>query len=70
MRERQSSTTFPDRKQADRFCALVDAFGPVEALAKAGIADTGLAMSALTVTEYLERHIATLSGVERRTISD
>ncbi len=27
-------------------------------------------MSALTVTEYLERHIASLSGVERRTISD
>lgn len=67
---RQSSTSFADRKQADRFCALVDALGPVEALAKAGIADTKLPMSSLTVTEFLERHIASLSGVERKTITE
>lgn len=67
---RQSQTSFPDRKQADKFCALVDAFGPVEALAKAGIADTKPAMSALTVAEYLERHIGSLSGVERKTITE
>ncbi len=67
---RQSQTSFPDRKQADKFCALVDAFGPVEALAKAGIADTRSAMSKLTVAEFLQRHIASLSGVGRRTISD
>lgn len=67
---RQSSTTFEDRKEAERFRALVDAFGPVEALAKAGIADTKPAMSALTVAEYLIRHIASLSGVERKTITE
>lgn len=67
---RQSSTTFEDRKKAERFRALVDAFGPVEALAKAGIADTKPAMSALTVAEYLNRHIASLSGVERKTITE
>lgn len=67
---RQSSVTFSDKKEADRFCALVDAFGPIEALAKAGISDTRPAMSQLTVTEYLQRHIGGLSGVERRTITD
>jgi integrase len=67
---RQSSTTFEGRKEAEKFRALVDAFGPVEALAKAGIADTKPAMSALTVAEYLTQHIASLSGVERKTITE
>lgn len=67
---RQSSTSFPTEQQAGRFCALVDALGPVEALAKAGIADTKPAMSKLTVTEYLTQHIAGLSGVERKTITE
>lgn len=67
---RQSQTSFPDQKQADRFCALVDAFGPVEALAKAGISDTAPAMSKWTVTEFLTQHIASLSGVERKTITE
>jgi len=67
---RQSQTSFPDKKQADRFCALVDALGPVEALAKAGISDAKPAMAAHTVTEYLKRHIASLSGVERKKITE
>lgn len=69
-RGRQSSTSFPDRKQADRFCALANALGPVEALAKAGISDTKLVLTKLTVTEYLAKHIASLSGVERKTITE
>ena len=48
---RQSSTSFPERGQAEKFCALVDAFGPEQALAKAGISDTAQAMSALTVSD-------------------
>jgi integrase len=68
---RQSSTSFRDERQAKKFSALVDAFGPEKALEKAGIADTPQrTMSALTVSEYLTQHIANLSGVERRTITD
>lgn len=68
---RQSSTSFPDAKQASRFCALVDAFGPAEALAKAGIADTArLGVSGLTVEEFLNRHIDGLSGIEKKTITE
>lgn len=67
---RQSSTSFPDERQAKRFCALVDSFGPEEALAKAGIADTQRPVSTLTVAEYLDRHIKGLSGVEKKTVSE
>jgi integrase len=67
---RQTSTTFTDPKEAERFRALVDALGPAEALAKAGIADTKPAVSQLTVTEYVTRHIDNLTGVTRRCISD
>lgn len=67
---RQSSTSFPDRKQAEKFCSLVDAFGPELALQKAGIADTQPAMSTLTVTEFLDSHIGGLSGVEKKTVDE
>lgn len=67
---RQSSTSFPDKAQAEKFCALVDAFGPQQALEKAGIADTTKTMSALTVAEFLDRHIKGLSGVEKKTVTE
>jgi integrase len=67
---RQSSTSFPDKMQADKFCALVDAFGAEQALQKAGIADTVKVLSALTVAEFLDRHIKGLSGVEKKTVSE
>jgi len=67
---RQSSTSFPDEKQAKRFCALVDSHGPERALELAGIADTQRAMSTLTVAEWLDRHIGSLSGVHKKTISE
>jgi integrase len=67
---RQSSTSFSDRKQADKFCSLVDAFGPELALQKAGIVDTPRAMSTLTVEEFLDGHIAGLSGVEKKTVDE
>lgn len=67
---RQSSTSFPDEKQAKGFCALVDAYGPVVAMQKAGIADAPRTLSTQTVAEFLDRHITSLSGVERQTITD
>lgn len=68
---RQSSTSFADRKQADQFCALVDVFGPEQALAKAGISDTPQhVVATLTVTELVDRHIKGLSGVGKKTIED
>jgi integrase len=68
---RQSSTSFPDKAQADRFCALVDAFGPERALEKADIGDAPQrAMTVLTVEEFLQRHIDGLSGVEKKTVAE
>jgi integrase len=68
---RQSSTSFADEKQAKRFCALVDAYGPQRAMEMAGIADTPQgALSALTVAGWLDRHIGSLTGVEKKTISE
>ncbi|POX92237.1 site-specific integrase [Mycobacterium kansasii] len=67
---RQSSTSFADAKQAARFCKLVDSLGPERAMEVAGIADTQRSLSTLTVGEWLDRHIGSLSGVERKTISE
>ncbi|GAS86721.1 tyrosine-type recombinase/integrase [Mycolicibacterium brisbanense] len=66
---KQTSTSFPNEEQAGRFCKLVDAVGPDKAREAAGLV-TEQPMSGLTVTEYLEQHIDSLSGVERRTITD
>lgn len=65
---RQSSTSFPDEKQAERFCKLVDSLGPERAMEVAGIKDVQRSLSTLTVGEWLDRHIGSLSGVERKTI--
>lgn len=67
---RQTSVSFPDEDQAKRFCALVDALGADEALRVAGIADTQRAGSAMTVAEYLDQHITSLSGVEKKTVGE
>ena len=67
---RQSSTSFPDEAQAKRFCSLVDSLGPVKALEVAGIADTQRTLSKLTVGEWLARHIDSLTGVEKKTLSE
>lgn len=67
---RQSSTSFPDEKQASRFCKLVDSLGPERAMEVAGIADTQRTLSGLTVAEWLDRHIGSLSGVERKTVAE
>lgn len=67
---RQSSVSFDDEKEAKRLCALVDSHGWERALELAGIADTQRPLSALTVAEWLDRHIGSLSGVEKKTISE
>lgn len=69
---RQSSTSFPEQKQADRFSALVGAYGPERALQLVGIPDTpqGNGAASLTVAEFLGRHIDDLSGVERKTLTE
>lgn len=67
---RQSSTSFPDEKQANRFCKLVDSLGPERAMEVAGVADTQRALSPLTVGEWLDRHIGSLTGVERKTVAE
>ncbi len=67
---RQSSTSFPDEKQAKQFRALVDSHGPERALDLAGIADTQRPLSALTVGEWLDQYIASRSGVEKKTVRE
>lgn len=67
---RQSSVSFDDEKEAKRLRALVDSHGWERALELAGIADTQRPLSALTVAEWLDRHIGSLSGVEKKTITD
>jgi integrase len=68
---KQTSTSFPEQKQAQRFRELVGAVGSARAMEVAGIADlTPRALSSLTVAEFLERHIASLTGVEKKTVGE
>jgi integrase len=67
---RQSTVTWPTMAQAEKFRALVDAVGPKRALEASGIGDTVKASSGETVGEYLDAHIASLTGVERKTIAE
>lgn len=68
---KQTSTSFPDEKQAQRFRDLVGSVGASKAMEIAGIADTApRPMSLLTVAEFLERHIDSLTGVEKKTVSE
>ncbi|WP_373202871.1 tyrosine-type recombinase/integrase [Mycobacterium marinum] len=48
----------------------MDSYGPERALELAGIADTQRPLSALTVAEWLDRHIGSLTGVEKKTVSE
>jgi integrase len=68
---RQSTVTWPTMAEAEKFRALVDGVGPKRALDASGISDTVKASpSGQTVGEYLDAHIATLTGVERKTITE
>lgn len=68
---RQSSVTYEDRKDAERFKALVDTLGPERALEVDGIQDIARRdHRGLTVGDYLRQHIGSLSGVERKTITE
>lgn len=68
---RQSSTSFPDEAQANKFCALVDVLGPERAMEVAGIGDTAQrVLSAYTVAEWLDRYIGSLTGVEVKTVAE
>ncbi|MCA2263961.1 integrase [Mycobacterium marseillense] len=68
---KQTSTSFAEEKQAQRFRELIGAVGSTRAMEVAGIADTTpLTMSSLSVAEFLERHIASLTGVEKKTVSE
>lgn len=67
---RQSSLPFDSPKAAEAFRQAVEVHGAARALAMHGIDSAPRRLdyiSGVTVTEWLEHHIAHLSGVERRT---
>lgn len=59
---RQRSLTFVDQPSADDFRINVDRHGPDEALRILDIIDTG--RREMTLTQWLTRHVDTLTGVE------
>ncbi|MDF3338642.1 hypothetical protein P3H80_14490 [Mycolicibacterium septicum] len=68
---KQTSTSFPDEKQAQRFRDLVGSGGASKAMEIADIADAApRPMSSITVAEFLEQHIDSLTGVEKKTVSE
>lgn len=66
---RQTSLTFPDAKSAQKAKRLIEAVGPDEAIPRL-VARTRSAIETATVAEWLERHIADLTGVTDRTRAD
>lgn len=64
---KQTSTSFEDLVTATRFKGLVDKFGPERALSTLG---TDPDMTAMTVNEWVNHHIAHLTGVAKSTVYD
>jgi integrase len=68
---RQSSLSFEDEASANKFRALVEAVGPAKAMEVCGVVDTPQrALSGYTVSEWLDRYIGNLTGVEKKTITE
>lgn len=68
---KQTSTSFDDGREAHRFSSLVRAVGPSRAREVAGFPGSEpRAVSTVTVAEYLDRHITSLTGVEKKTVSE
>ncbi|MCV7229099.1 site-specific integrase [Mycolicibacterium komossense] len=68
---RQTSVPFTDESEAEKFRVLVNAVGGKRAMEASGIGETHKSVKAgPTLAEYLARHIAGLSGVERKTITE
>jgi integrase len=64
---KQTSTSFEDIASATKFKNLADQFGPAKALEIVG-ADT--ALQTMTVGQWLEHHIAHLTGLRKSTLYD
>ena len=64
---KQTSTSFQDLGSATRFKELVEKFGPEQALSTLG---TDPDMTAMTVREWIEHHIAHLTGLRKSTLWD
>lgn len=68
---RQSSTSFADEESANKFRALVEALGPAKAMEVCGVTETPQrALSAYTVSEWLDFYIDGLTGVEKKTVAE
>jgi integrase len=68
---KQTSASFADEKRAQKFRDLVGAVGPARAMEIAGIADTAPRVgSSLTVAQFLKQHINSLTGVEKKTLTE
>ncbi|GJO05410.1 site-specific integrase [Mycobacterium marinum] len=70
---KQTGITFDAPRQADALVALIKAHGARRALDMHGIDPTPRARSAaapLNVGDWIDRHLTTLSGVERKTLSE
>lgn len=69
---RQTSVTFTDEAGAEKFRTLVNTVGAERAMQAWGIPVTTAtdAGATITLTEWLDRHIAQLTGVEQKTLDD